>query len=348
MSDKKGGLNGFQIFLICLMAAIGLATFAAGAAIATYAWVNYQIVSPGPDTPDGAPRIVMLERGTGLSQIADRLESEGAIEKSLWLKIQARLEGGAGSLQAGEYAFPSGASVAEIYQQMLDGDVIQHAVTIPEGAPSVIVADIVNASDVLTGDPVDPPEEGSILPETYMVQRGTDRAALIARMQSAQDSLMAELWPGRRDDLPFDTQEEALALASVVEKETALASERPRIAAVFVNRLRRGMRLESDPTIIYGITQGRPLGRGIRRSEIDAVTRWNTYQMNGLPETPIANPGRESIAAVLNPPDTGELFFVADGTGGHAFAATDAEHSRNVAQWRRIERQRRAAAADGN
>ncbi len=345
MSKKEGGLSGFQIFLIVVMAAIGTATLAAGAAFGAYAYLTWKIEEAGPETPDGAPRLVVLERGSGLSGIADTLESEGVIEDSLWLQIKARYEGGASRMQAGEYEFPSGASVAEVYEQIVTGRVVQHAVTVPEGAPSIIVAQIVNEADVLSGDPVEPPEEGSLLPETYLVQRGTDRAELISRMQAAQDALLAELWPSRRTDLPFETQDEAIILASVVEKETGIASERPRIAAVFVNRLRRGMRLESDPTIIYGVTRGLPLGRGIRRSEIDAVTDWNTYQMDGLPQTPIANPGRDAIAAVLNPPDSDELFFVADGTGGHAFARTGAEHARNVVRWRGVERERRAAEA---
>lgn len=346
MSGKtEGGLSGFQIFLIVVMVAIGTATLAAGALFGGYAYLTWKIEDEGPRTADGAPRLVVLERGAGLSEISETLEDQGVIDNALWLQIKARYEGGAGRMQAGEYAFPSGASVAEVYEQIVEGRVVQHPVTVPEGAPSVVVAQIVNEADVLSGDPVEPPEEGSLLPETYLVQRGTDRAELIGRMQAAQDALMDELWPDRRPDLPFETREEAIVLASVVEKETALAGERPRIAAVFVNRLRRGMRLESDPTIIYGVTRGLPLGRGIRRSEIDAVTDWNTYQMDGLPKTPIANPGRESIAAVLNPPDTDELFFVADGSGGHAFARTDAEHARNVARWRGVERARRAEAA---
>src|SRR5690606_17673758 len=196
--------------------------------------------------------------------------------------------------------------------QMVAGRVLQHPVTVPEGAASLIVAQILNEAEALSGDPVAPPEEGSVLPETYMVQRGTDRAALVARMQAAQDALLAELWPNRAPDLPFDTQEEAIILASIVEKETGVAEERPRIAAVFVNRLRRGMRLESDPTIIYGITNGEgPLGRLIRRSEIEARTPYNTYQIDGLPVGPIANPGIESLRAVANPATTDDLYFVA-------------------------------------
>ena len=181
-------------------------------------------------------------------------------------------------------------------------------------------------------------------PNTYFFQRGETRQELLDRMQEAQQAALAELWEGRADDLPLKTPEEALILASIVEKETGLPEERPQVAAVFINRLRKGMRLQSDPTIIYGVTFGKaPLGRGLRRSEIDRKTDWNTYQIDGLPPTPIANPGRDSIAAVLNPPETDFLYFVADGTGGHVFARTLAEHNRNVAQWRRIERERARA-----
>jgi UPF0755 protein len=175
------------------------------------------------------------------------------------------------------------------------------------------------------------------MPDTYEVIRGESRQAVIERMQAAQAAVIAELWPGRAQGLPFSTPEQAVVLASIVEKETGQAEERPQVAAVFVNRLRLGMRLESDPTIIYGITQGRPLGRGLRRSEIDRHTDWNTYQIDGLPPTPIANPGRDAIAAVLNPPPSRNLFFVADGSGGHAFAETYQQHLQNVARWRAIE-----------
>jgi UPF0755 protein len=203
---------------------------------------------------------------------------------------------------------------------------------------------ILMANPVLTGSAPVPPE-GSILPETYEVRRGDDRAAVLQRMSAAQTRLLAQLWPKRQPGLPFATQQEALTLASIVEKETGVAAERPRIAAVFVNRLRKGMRLESDPTIIYGLTRGQPLGRGIRQSELTLATPYNTYLISGLPPTPIANPGRAAIAAVLDPPSSDELFFVADGSGGHVFAATFEAHQANVARWRQVERERAALAA---
>jgi UPF0755 protein len=199
----------------------------------------------------------------------------------------------------------------------------------------------------LTGD-VATPAEGTILPETYDYERGEERAAVLQRMMDDHDRLLAALWDERKSGLPIRTPQDAVTLASIVEKETGVASERPRVAAVFVNRLNQGIRLQSDPTIIYGLTKGRPLGRGIRRSELDAPNPYNTYQIDGLPPGPIANPGRASLAAVLDPPDTNEIFFVADGTGGHVFAATLEEHNANVARWRIVEQQRAAAKAGQN
>jgi UPF0755 protein len=213
-----------------------------------------------------------------------------------------------------------------------------HAVTIPEGLTSAQILRRLAEAEILTGDvPEVMPAEGVLLPDTYMVHRGETREALISRMITAQQTLMADLWPDRQPGLPFDTQDEAINLASIVEKETGLAAERPLVAGVFVNRLRKRMKLESDPTIIYGLTGGEPLGRGLRRSEIDRQNPYSTYQIPRLPPTPISNPGRDSIAAVLNPPVTDALFFVADGSGGHAFSVTYAEHLRNVAKLRELE-----------
>ena len=338
-TEKRRG-SGLRIFLIMTLVAVALALAAGAAALFGYQWLITQFDATGPQTADGAPRTITVERGESLKSIAADLETSGAISDARLFELAVRIDEGASGLKAGEYAIPSGASINDIYAQIRDGDVVLHALTVPEGMAAVQVADIINAAAILTGDPVEPPAEGSVLPETYLFQRGMTRSELLAEMQAAQRRLLDQLWPQRRADLPIDTREEAIILASIVEKETGLAEERPRIAGVFVNRLRLGMRLESDPTIIYAITQGRPLGRGIRRSEIDAVTDWNTYQIDGLPKTPIANPGADAIRAVLNPPDTADLFFVADGTGGHAFATSYREHQRNVANWRRIERSR--------
>ena len=250
-------------------------------------------------------------------------------------------------LKAGEYAIPSAASLQEIVQQLVEGRVVLHAVTVPEGLTSAMILRIVGAEDVLSGElPEVAPAEGVLLPDTYMVERGETRAAVLDRMVKAQQTLMAELWPSRQDGLPFKTQQEAIILASVVEKETGNAGERPEVAAVFVNRLRRGMRLESDPTIIYGISKGEPLGRPLFRSEVDRKTAWNTYEMDGLPQTPICNPGADSIRAVLNPPVSKALFFVADGSGGHVFAETYAEHQKNVSLYWKIRKANEAAGVN--
>jgi UPF0755 protein len=309
-------------------------------------WVLWTYNGPGPQAPQGEATTVVLERGSGLGGIASELAQAGVIKSKTVFMAAARLSGAAAALKAGEYEFRSGTSMAGVLADIREGRVVRHLVTVPEGWTSAMAWEAVQRQAVLDGD-APTPAEGTLLPDTYQVQRGDSRAAVLQRMAKAQDDLMAELWPKRQPGLPFDTPEQALTLASIVEKETGIAAERPRIAAVFVNRLRSGMRLESDPTIIYGISKGRPLGRGILLSELTARTAYNTYQIDGLPPTPIANPGRAAIEAVLNPPRSTELFFVADGSGGHVFASTFPEHQRNVARWRQVERQRAAQAGAG-
>ena len=301
--------------------------------------VVWSYVGPGPAARRGEVTTVVLERGSGVSQIAATLADAGVIGSAGVFLTAVQLGGAAGALQAGEYEFSSRTPMVRVLGDIRNGKVVRHLITIPEGWTSAMAAEAVGREAVLTGEVAIPPE-GSLLPDTYQVQRGDSRAVVIRRMRTAQEELMAKLWTGRQPGLPTATPAQAVTLASIVEKETALASERPRIAAVFVNRLRSGMRLESDPTIIYGISRGRALGRGIRASELAAATPWNTYQIDGLPPTPIANPGREALAAVLNPPASRELFFVADGSGGHAFAETYAAHQANVARWRQVERAR--------
>ena len=304
-------------------------------------WGVWETTRPGPFARQGPDTTVILHHGARLSEIASDLQAQGVIRSATVFTVVARVTGAARGLKAGEYDFLSRATLRQVIWAIQHGLIVHHRVTIPEGASSSQVIAILLATPVLAGVPP-APAEGSILPDTYEVQRGADRAAVLQRMAVARDRLLAELWPRRRADLPFATPEQAMILASIVEKETALASERPRIAAVFVNRLQEGVRLESDPTIIYGITHGLPLGRGIRESEIQAATPYNTYRITGLPPTPICNPGRASIAAVLDPPRTSELYFVADGTGGHAFASTLEDHERNVQRWRQIEQSRPA------
>jgi UPF0755 protein len=220
---------------------------------------------------------------------------------------------------------------------LIVGKSIVHKVTAAEGLTSQMIASIVNSDRELSGTQQPTPEEGTLLPETYLFTRGATRSAIIDKMREAQQTFLARSWATRASGLPLDSPFEAVALASVVEKETAIPEERRHIAAVFINRLRLGMKLESDPTVIYGISRGYPLGRGIRASELQAPTPYNTYANAGLPPTPICNPGKDSIAAVLNPEQSPDLYFVADGTGGHAFAATKSDHDRNVARWRQIE-----------
>ncbi|MBK1636168.1 endolytic transglycosylase MltG [Rhodovulum adriaticum] len=238
---------------------------------------------------------------------------------------------------------PGTDAVPEAYAAYRDRTDLRFRVTLAEGVTSWQVVEELKAADFLSGTVADLPAEGSLAPDSYEVSQGADRAGLIAEMQARQTRLLEALWLDRQDGLPLDSKEEALILASIVEKETGIPEERRRVASVFVNRLRQGMRLQTDPTVIYGVTEGKgPLGRGLRQSELRRETPWNTYVIDGLPLTPIANPGRASIAAVLDPETTDYLFFVADGTGGHAFAQTLAEHNRNVARWRQIEAERAA------
>jgi UPF0755 protein len=261
----------------------------------------------------------------------------------------AELTGAAHGLQAGEYAIASGASMASIMSDIRRGLVVRHFVTIPEGYTTAQAVAVLAQASELTGAVATPPE-GSLLPETYQVIRGESRAHVLERMRAARDALLASLWPGRAAGLPYRWPEEAVIMASVVEKETALASERPHVAAVFLNRLAKGMRLASDPTVAYGLSEGEPLGHGLRVSELARRTPYNTYLVAGLPPTPIANPGRAAIEAALHPTPTDDLYFVADGTGGHAFSATLAAHLTNVAHWRKLEVARaapRVAVASG-
>ena len=299
-------------------------------------WGLWVYNGPGPAAPGGKETVVILRKGAGLAEIAGALQEGGAIRSASVFAAAAQLSGAARQLKPGEYAFASRASIGQVLDKVRRGLIVRHRVTIPEGITSEMAVDILMADPVLQGStPV--PAEGAILPETYDVVRGENRAAVLKRMMDARDRLLADLWVKRSQGLPFANVDDAVNLASIVEKETAKPDERPHIAAVFINRLRQGMRLESDPTIIYGLTRGRPLGRGLRQSELAQPNPWSTYQINGLPPTPIANPGRAALAAVLDPAQSNDLYFVADGSGGHVFAATYAEHLRNVAHWRQVE-----------
>lgn len=277
----------------------------------------------------------VIPSGSSLTAVANDLEQQGLISSADGFVLRAKLFGGSDPIQAGEFELTPGMSQGDILRAFQSGDVIRRFVTIPEGMPSVLVHERLMAEELLTGE-IGVPAEGSVLPDTYDFERGESRQAVLDRMQTAMTAYLAEAWAARGDDIAVSSPEEAVILASVVEKETGKPSERRMVAGLYSNRLKIGMRLQADPTIIYPITQGKPLGRRIRRSEIDAVNDYNTYSMAGLPKGPITNPGRESIAAVLNPAETRALFMVADGSGGHAFAETNAEHEANVAKWRQF------------
>ncbi len=316
------------------------AAIAAAVAAVIGAWLYW---GPGPAARAGASTDVVLAPGQGLVGIAATLQRTGVIRARILFIAAAELGGAAPRLKAGEYAFPSRSSLATVISKLRSGAVVRHFVTIPEGLTSRAAMRLVDDAPYLTGAAPIPPE-GSLLPETYEAQRGESRRDVIDRMRAARTALLEQLWRDRAPGLPYETPQQGVTLASIVEKETAKAEERPRIAAVFINRLRRGLRLESDPTIIYGLNGGAPLGHGLRRSELASGTRYNTYRFWGLPPTPICNPGRAALIAAFHPALGDDLYFVADGTGGHAFSSTYEDHRRNVARWRAIEETRLHAA----
>jgi len=339
-ADTNGGSGGDEgggarrrLGLLFLVFGL-MAMLAAAAAFSFLGWRIY--TQPGPLATDSR---IVVERGQTVRSIAQDLDRLGAISDPLAFRIAVRLRGDSRTLRAGEFALPAHVSIAGLLDILRHARPVARHVTIPEGATSARVSEILAAAEGLKGRIERPPPEGELLPDTYQYHWGDSRGDLLLRMMAAQDALMDRLWPQRADDLPFTDSYQALILASIVEKETGVASERRQVASVFVNRLRRGMRLQSDPTVIYGLTGGAPLGRPLRQSELDFETPYNTYRISGLPPTPIANPGAASISAVLDPAGTDYLYFVADGTGGHAFAETLAEHNRNVARWRRLNRQ---------
>mgnify|MGYP002880722586 FL=1 len=293
------------------------------------------LLAPGPHQN---ARQINIAPGQSLSSVTRDLAASGSLHSALVFSVYSRF---AGPVQAGEFYLPPRASMRDISRILRLGDVVMHAVTVPEGLTSQQVVELLLGEPVLSGMAAIP-AEGSLLPETYYVPRGHARATLLTKMQAAQAQALTQLWENRQRGLPLKTPQEALVLASIVEKETGQAGERGQVAAVFINRLRKRMRLQSDPTIIYGLVGGKgALGRPIRLSEINKPTPYNTYTIFGLPPTPIANPGRAALAAVLDPPSTSALYFVADGTGGHIFADTLAEHNKNVRRWRKLQKQQR-------
>ena len=287
----------------------------------------------------GAPQQFEVKKGDSLTAVTNRLQEARLIKSAGQFRLLARLLGKDAPVQAGRYQLARGQAWGEMLATLQEGRVQRYAVTIPEGWPSILVAERLRAVPDLTGE-IDVPAEGSLLPDTYAYEPGEPRSAVLKRMQAAMDRALADAWAKRSARAVVSSPAEAIILASIVEKETGKASERRMIAGVYSNWLRIGMKLDADPTVIYPITRGKPLGRRIRRSELDRDTGWNTYVKPGLPKGPIANPGRESLEAVLDPAETDALFFVADGSGGHAFAATLAEHNRNRERWYALRRQR--------
>jgi UPF0755 protein len=293
--------------------------------------------APGPKS---GPHTVIIPEGSTVASVARRLEKEGAIPGTAkTYYAMARLFGSHDRIQAGEFEIPKGMGGAAILELLQHGKPVQRLITVTEGMPAVIVSEKLAANPYLTG-PVPQIDEGSLLPDSYGYQRGETRSAVVQRMEKAMTKTVDQLWPDRGGDCPLSSPEQAVTLASIVEKETGKPNERPMIAGVYCNRLRIGMKLDADPTVIYPVTKGKPLGRRILKSELNAENGYNTYRRSGLPDGPIANPGKASIEAVLHPAQTKALYFVADGTGGHVFANTLAEQNTNVAKWYAIRRQR--------
>ena len=301
-------------------------------------WGKVEFDRPGSFTEDA---IFEVKPGDRLGAVSKRL---GLIANARIFRIAARYSGDHERLKFGEYKVPAKSSMRELMALVTSGRALAYQITIPEGLTSYQVIEKLKEHPILTGELAAIPPEGSLAPNTYAISKGDTLAGVVERMTAAQSKILADAWEGRAKDLPLKTPEEALILASIVEKETGVDGERPLVASVFINRLERGMRLQTDPTVIYGLTDGKGvLGRGIRRSELQKKTPYNTYQIDGLPPTPIANPGKTAIEATLNPANTDFVFFVADGTGGHVFSATISEHNQNVRAWRKIEAERKAA-----
>lgn len=307
--------------------------------LAVAALVTFQFVRGWTEDGPGKDVIVVIPEGSTLAEAAVVLKGAGVIRSADAFVTRARVFGGGASIKAGEFRIPAGASNRDILAILQGGKAVTRLVTIPEGMPSVLVHERLMANDQLTGD-VAVPEEGTVLPDSYAFDKDEPRAAVLTRMQTAMTKFLSAEWPKRSPRAVVKSPREAIILASIVEKETSVAAERPIVAGVYGNRLRANMMLQADPTIIYPITKGKPLGRRIRKSEIAAVNDYNTYAMVGLPKGPIANPGRLSIRAVLQPADTKALYFVADGKGGHIFANTYQEHNENVRRWFEIRRAR--------
>ncbi|KLN60212.1 aminodeoxychorismate lyase [Kiloniella spongiae] len=295
-----------------------------------------EFLAPGPLKKD---LTIVIPKGSGLERISNILKDEGVIREPLIFQLGARYTKKARNLKAGEFLVPAAASMLDIIEILENGKAVSYSVTIPEGKTSFEIVEILRSNPDLVGEITDVPEEGSLLPETYLFVRGDSRQSILDRMKRALERNLDKLWDNRQEGLPLKTKEEALVLASIVEKETGIASERPLVAGVFINRLNFKMRLQSDPTVTYGITLGtKPLGRGLTRKDLKTPTEYNTYTIDRLPPKPIANVGLSALEAVTQPAKTKYLYFVADGTGGHAFARNLKEHNKNVRHWRSVKK----------
>jgi UPF0755 protein len=324
-ASRLGALSGFLTFLLALALLAGV-----GAVFADRA-----VRAPGPLAAD---KVVYIQQGSDSDQIIDQLQTQGVIDSPFLFTLTLFVEGARSKLKAGEYLFKQNASLQEVIDALVSGKAILHSLTIPEGLTSQQVIERLRESDLLVGDIREIPREGALLPQTYKFQRGDSRDKLVQKMAHDQKAMLEEIWRRRSPDLPLTSPGELVTLASIVEKETGKADERPRVAAVFINRLKKHMRLQSDPTIVYGLVGGQgALGRPLTRNDIDTASAYNTYVIDGLPPGPIANPGRAAMEAVANPSRTQDLYFVADGTGGHVFADSLDAHNRNVQRWRQIE-----------
>ena len=329
MTRKGSGLSLKRVIALAVAAGI-----AVGLIAGVWLFTGWHAAGPAKQ-----PTAVIVAPGSSIAAAGRTLEEAGVLDSAETFRLRARLLGDDKPIRAGEYEVPAGASPSDILALLQSGKTLQRFVVVPEGLPSILVHERLMRAPHLTGT-VAVPEEGSVLPDSYSYQRGESRAAVVQRMQAAMDKEFAALWAKRKPGIPVSNRHETITLASIVEKETGKPSERRMVAGVYANRLKAGIPLQADPTVIYPVTKGRPLGRRILRSELNADNGYNTYRRAGLPDGPIANPGRESIAAVLDPVETKALYFVADGTGGHIFADTLAEHNANVAKWYRLRRAR--------
>jgi len=324
----KRFLVSFLLFILVSAAALG--------GLAAYGWQLF--IKPGPSSED---TILVLEKGSGLSKIARDLEAAGIIHNKFAFSFGVRVRAQEKNLKAGEYLFTRGMPGEEVMNLLVTGKIVAYSLTIPEGLQSREIRALILSDKVLSGDISEPMPEGSMLPETYRFNRGASRDQLVRRLKKALVTAVDRLWQKRPSDSLINTKKDLIILASIVEKETGLAAERARVAAVFLNRLRLGMRLQSDPTVIYGVTGGKyELKRGLTRKDLRAVNDYNTYVISGLPVGPISNPGLDSLKAVLKPAQSKDLYFVASGTGGHLFAKTLAEHNRNVRKWRKLQKKK--------